>query len=161
MIHVGIIGMGIRGNLYADTIQFNPYAELTALSEKEERRLKEGSLDYDVKVPVQYWEDLEDREIESLCEKTLTRSHPPSGLILLFLKESLLIDIQNRCLRHQIQDNWEKIDNPLLELVCLAYLLNAGPESLDHEMVSVKELKTAHFFQGPHELNIRPLLRRY
>ncbi len=49
MIHVGIIGMGIRGNLYADTIKYNPYAELTALSEKDDRRLKEAARKFNVK----------------------------------------------------------------------------------------------------------------
>jgi hypothetical protein len=28
-------------------------------------------------------------------------------------------------------------------------------------MVSVQKLRDAHFFQGPHELEVRPLLRRY
>jgi hypothetical protein len=28
-------------------------------------------------------------------------------------------------------------------------------------MISVQELKSAHFFQGPHELKVRPLLQRY
>jgi hypothetical protein len=28
-------------------------------------------------------------------------------------------------------------------------------------MVSVQELRDAHFFQGPHQLEVRPLLQRY
>ena len=42
MIKVGIIGMGIRGNLYAETIKFNPFAEVTAFAEGSPERLKEA-----------------------------------------------------------------------------------------------------------------------
>lgn len=83
------------------------------------------------------------------------------GLLLPFLKEYLLVDKDNRCLRRQTHGHWERVENPLLELVCLVYLLNVGPEPLSQEMVSVKELKNAHFFTGPHELKIQPLLDRY
>ena len=55
----------------------------------------------------------------------------------------------------------DPMDNPLLELVCLVYLLNAGPEHISQEMISVQELKSAHFFTGPHELKVKPLLKRY
>jgi len=43
----------------------------------------------------------------------------------------------------------------------LVYLLNAGPQLLSRELVSAQELKTAHFFQGPHELNVRGVLERF
>jgi hypothetical protein len=56
---------------------------------------------------------------------------------------------------------WETLRYPLLELLSLVYLLNAGPEGVSNEMVSVQQLKTSHFFQGPHELNIEPLIRRF
>ncbi|MFH1963967.1 MAG: Gfo/Idh/MocA family oxidoreductase [Acidobacteriota bacterium] len=40
MIKVGIIGMGIRGNLYAETIKYNTFAELTAFAEGSPERLQ-------------------------------------------------------------------------------------------------------------------------
>jgi len=114
-----------------------------------------------VKVPTQYWEELKERDAEKVCENASARNHPPMGLLLPFLKEYLLVDKDNRCLRRQSHGHWERVENPLLELVCLVYLLNVGPEPLSQEMVSVKELKNAHFFTGPHELKIQPLLGRY
>jgi predicted dehydrogenase len=42
MIKVGIIGMGIRGNLYAETIKYNPFAEVTAFAEGNKARLQEA-----------------------------------------------------------------------------------------------------------------------
>ena len=41
------------------------------------------------------------------------------------------------------------------------YLLNVGPEPLSQDLVSVQELNCFHFFQGSHELKVRPLLERY
>lgn len=114
-----------------------------------------------VKVPAEYWEDLESSDIGLLCENAGAINHPHTGLLLPFLKEYLLIDMQKRSLFRQGHAQWEGIDNPLLELVCLVYLLNASPETLAQEMISVQELKSAHFFRGPHELKIRPLLIRY
>jgi hypothetical protein len=45
--------------------------------------------------------------------------------------------------------------------VVLVYLLSAKPEGICHEIVSAKDLKDAHFFQGPHELRTDHLLKRY
>lgn len=42
MVKTGIIGMGIRGNLFAQTILFNPYAELVAFAEGDKKRLEEA-----------------------------------------------------------------------------------------------------------------------
>ncbi|MFH1624975.1 MAG: DUF3786 domain-containing protein, partial [Pseudomonadota bacterium] len=126
-------------------------------SEKQTGRTPSGNA---VEVPTEYWDDLERRDIEEICENALAAEHP-AGLILPFLTEHLLLDRQNRCLYRQEQEKWNPVENPLLELLCLVYVLDAGSEPLSHEMVSVKELKTAHFFQGPHELKVRPLLERY
>ena len=112
-------------------------------------------------VPPQHWEDLEQKDGDRLCENTRSLKHPTAGLLLPFLKEHLLVDPKTRGLFRQRHGHWHRVDNPLLELLCLSYLLNAGPEVPSGTMVGVREFKAAHFFQGPHELNIRPLLDRY
>ena len=114
-----------------------------------------------VKVPTKYWEDLKRRDVASLCENALAGNYPPRGLLLPFLREYVLVDMQKHCLRRLSGGHWERIDHPLVELLCLVYLLNVGPDSLGQEMVGVQELKSAHFFQGPHELKVRSLLERY
>lgn len=114
-----------------------------------------------VKVPTKYWEDLKRRDVAILCENALAGNYPPRGLLLPFLREYVLVDTQKHCLRRLSGGHWERIDHPLVELLCLVYLLNVGPEPLSQEMVGVQELKSAHFFQGPHELKVRPLLERY
>jgi hypothetical protein len=114
-----------------------------------------------VKVPTKYWEDLKRKDVASLCENALAKNYPPRGLLLPFLREYVLVDKQKHCVRRLSGGHWERIDHPLVELLCLVYLLNVGPEPLNQEMVGVQELKSAHFFQGPHELKVRPLLERY
>ena len=113
------------------------------------------------KVPAEYWENLGQRDIETICANAGAKNYPHVGLLLPFLKEYLLVDMQNRSVCRQGHGQWERIDNPLLELVCLVYLLNAGPEPISHKMVSAQELKSAHFFKGPHELKVKPLLKLY
>jgi hypothetical protein len=113
------------------------------------------------KVPAEYWEDLEQCDIETICANAGAKSYPHVGLLLPFLKEYLLVDMQNRSVCRQGHGQWERIDNSLLELVCLVYLLNAGPEPISQEMISAQELKSAHFFMGPHELKVKPLLKLY
>jgi hypothetical protein len=83
------------------------------------------------------------------------------GLIVSFLGRDILVDSEARCLKSLRSQEPERIQYPLMELIFLVYLLNVGPEPLRNEMISVKELKEAHFFQGPHELRIGPLLERY
>ena len=112
-------------------------------------------------VPIQHWEDLVQRDIDSVCANSLAKKQGPGEVRLPFLNIELLVDIQNRCIYRVDGDNRQKVEETLLELVCILYLLKAGPERPNQDMVSVKELKTAHFFTGPHELKIRPLLDRY
>jgi len=143
-----------------------PYPFSEGYLTMQERRRKESPpakapSGYDVKVPAHYWEDLGRRDADSICKNALVKNYPPNGFLLPFLKEFLLVDIRQRCMLRQIHNDWKQTDNPLLELLCLAYLLNARPDPLKGEMISVKELKTAHFFQGPHELKVRPLVERY
>ena len=149
-----------------DEFRIGPYPLSQGYMNMQERRRSEAPLaktpSGDVlKVPPEYWEDLEQRDIETICENAGAKNYPRIGVLLPFLKEYLLVDRQNRSVCRQGNGQWERIDNPLLELVCLVYLLNVRPEPITHEMISVQELKSAHFFAGPHELKVKPLLKRY
>jgi len=114
-----------------------------------------------VHVPLRYWNELEQRDLKKLCENAVARAFPPKSLVMPFLGKEIQVDRVDRCLRLLKQDKWERMDYPLLELLLLVYLLNAGPDFLSHEMISVQELKDSRFFQGPHEIKIGPLLERY
>ncbi|MFC1489248.1 DUF3786 domain-containing protein [Thermodesulfobacteriota bacterium] len=129
---------------------------------RDKQKLSEKKPTKDVfVVPEEYWDDLKKRDHDKLCEDSLARKHAPGGLRVRFLEEDVLVDTESRCIRRSEEGRWEKINYPLLELIILVYLLNASSHSLSHEMISVSDLKTAHFFQGPHELKTSPLLERY
>ena len=75
---------------------------------------------------------------------------PPKGWIIPFLNENILVDRQTRCIFQEQDGSWEFVDDPTLELLCLVYLLNAGPTALSGDRVGALDLKTAHYFKGPH-----------
>ncbi len=127
-------------------------------AEKPPAKTPSGNI---VEVPTEYWGDLEQRDMKKLCKNAQAIDRPPTGVLLPFLSEYLLVDIRNHCLFHQGVGELERIDNSLLELLCLVYLLNVGPLPLADKMVSVKEFRSAHFFSGPHELKVEPVLARY
>lgn len=143
-----------------------PYPYSEAYLEMQKRRRKDPTpwkspSGEPVNVPATYWEDLSKRDVKALCEHALAEPHPPEGLALPFLGEVILVDRRARCLRRPALSRWEKISYPLMELLFVVYLLNVGPQHLDHNVVSVHELKTAHFFQGPHALDLDSLIKRY
>jgi len=112
-------------------------------------------------IPPEHWEDLKEKDPDNLCKNALARPHPPGGLIVCFLQEDVLVDMESRCIQRLDQGRWVKINHSLVELLVLVYLLNVTSHPLSQEMVSVNDLKTAHFFQGPHALKIAPLVERY
>jgi hypothetical protein len=112
-------------------------------------------------VPVQYWEDLLQRDMDVICRNAIAEFRPVRGLVIPFLNETYLVDGEERCLKRPGRGGWETVDHPLLALILLVYILGAKDVSLKNEMITVQQLKDGHFFQGPHELNTRPLLMRY
>jgi len=115
----------------------------------------------ETQVPPQHWGDLKAGDMNRVCDRALAVESPPNGLILPILGREILVDRDESCLKSRKAGSWEKVEDPLLELLILVYLLKAGPDSLKKELISVQELKDAHFFRGPHELRLGPLLTRY
>ncbi len=127
---------------------------------KEQRAAKTPSGDV-VSVPEEYWDDLLRRDLNALCNIAEVRLLPPNGILVPFLGKEILIDLKEKSLKRLLNGKWEKIDNPLLELLTLVYLLNVRQNPLKDELIGVKELKDAQFFQGPHELKTKPVLDLY
>ncbi|MCI0499347.1 MAG: DUF3786 domain-containing protein [Planctomycetales bacterium] len=109
-----------------------------------------------------YWDALEAKDINTLCNLTLFSPFSPRQLLFHFLREDVLVDSEARCLRRWQNDGWEPTDDPLLEMVTVLYLANVTQlYPIGKDIVGVNDLKEGHFFQGPHALKIEPLLRRY
>jgi hypothetical protein len=114
-----------------------------------------------VDVPPEYWDALAGRDVDLLCRNAGAHPNPPDGILLPFLGEHLLLEPGARRLLRQRHAHWEPVDHPLLELICLVYLLNASPSTERGVMAGVRELRNAHFFTGPHDLDLSPLSARF
>jgi len=150
-----------------DNFRAGPYPFSQGFLNMQQRRLKErppafapdGSR---VAVAPLYWDDLQKRNIGSLCNYTLFTGEATGRLRFQFLNEDIVVDIKERCLKRLDDDRWVKTEDPLLELVTVLYLTNVnGLYPMGRDVVGVKDLKEAHFFQGPHALKTEPLIRRY
>jgi len=115
-----------------------------------------------VDVPAHFWDDLQKKDLNTLCNQTLFSLISPRQMVFHFLNEDVLVDFNERCLKRDKGQGWASTQDPLLELVTVVYLNNVKMlYPLGKEIVGVKDLKEAHFFQGPHALQINPLLKRY
>jgi hypothetical protein len=150
-----------------DNFRAGPYSFSQGFLNMQQRRLKErppalapdGSR---ITVDAAYWDELLKRNIDTLCNFTLFESDSSGHLRFHFLNEDIMVDLNGRCLKRLEGDRWSKTDDPLLELVTVLYLINVtGLYPMDKDIVGVKDLKEAHFFQGPHALKTEPLVRRY
>lgn len=112
-------------------------------------------------MPEEYWVELEKSRLGEICANTLACESLPAGVILPFLNEDILVDRTRRSLFLRSDDSWLPVDNRLLELLCLVYLLRAAPIGLTGLLAAPQELKCGHFFKGPHLLKSRPVLERY
>ena len=162
------IGYCLRDCEYfpCDNFRNGPYPYSEGYLNMQDRRRKEnpsakaqvGDL---VSVPPAFWEDLEKKSIDLICENTLAKRISSTAMALRFLHTEIIIDIKDRSLWKETLSGKEKIEYVFLELMTLVYLNNATSFSIRNEMTGINDLKDAHFFQGPHELKITPVLNRY
>jgi hypothetical protein len=115
-----------------------------------------------IEIPGQYWDNLQSRDLADLCRLLPARAYGQDGLIFQSFQEEVLLDRRRRCLLRRHAGVWEITADPQLELVVLLYL-NGLHEitTLTGEFVAVADLKEAHYFTGPHQLPLEPLLARY
>jgi len=114
-----------------------------------------------VHVPELYWEELRQKDLMKLCESANATPHGHRGLIVPFLNQDLLVDMEKKCVMRKGPRGPVAVQDPLLELICLVYLLNVTQAVISNELVTVKDLKESHFFQGPHAIDVVPLIKRF
>jgi hypothetical protein len=150
-----------------DNFSVGPYPFSEAYLQMQQRRRKQNPPAFapdktPVNVPGHFWENLQKRDINTLCNLTLFSAASAHQMVFTFLNENVMVDFNERCLKREKSLGWEKTTDPLLELLTLVYLNKVKIlHPLGREIVGVKDLKEAHFFQGPHALQIEPLLQRY
>jgi len=142
-----------------------PFSEAFLSMQDRRRDSRPPPLDHNgrpIRVPPDYWGALRARDRKALLNLTLFQPGPSGALIFRFLREEILVDVENACLKTGRGDRWTRLDDPLLELITLLYLNHVKAlHPLGRDMVGFKDLKEAHYFKGRHELRLAPLLERY
>ena len=115
-----------------------------------------------IHIPEQYWDTVQSRNLADLCRLMPGRAYGPDGLIFSFLQEEILLDRSQRGLKRRYAGNWEVTTDPQLELVTLLYLSQVTEiPPLAQELISIADLKEAHYFTGPHQLPLETLVERF
>jgi hypothetical protein len=115
-----------------------------------------------VAVAEQYWDRLRNQDLGVLCHRTGFAAPAEGQLVFRFLNTDMMVDVRQGCLKRTMGGRWQLTEDRLLELATVLYLINVQDVyPLGREIVGPKDLKEGHFFQGPHELKIAPLLERY
>ena len=149
-----------------DNFSAGPYPFSDGFLQMQERRRKEklparAPFGGTVTVPGEYWETLKTKNPETVCDTAGVLLDPPDGLILKVLADDIRIDLAEGCLQIKNAGKWTRLADPYLELITLLYLLNVTHSAVQQKMVSVHDLKNAHFFQGPHALETAALITRF
>jgi len=150
-----------------DNFRTGPYPFSQGFLNMQQRRLKEKPPAFapngsSINVAADYWDQLQEKDITALCNLTLFNPFSSGQVLFHFLREDVMVDIENRCLKRPGDTGWKITNDPLLELVTVMYLMNVNAiHPIGRDIVGVKDLKEGHFFQGPHALKTDPLLKSY
>jgi len=143
-----------------------PYGD--GFLDMQQRRRNQGPpvvdpLGRPIEIPDSLWDALCGRDIGRVTDFTLTDIDPVSGhLCFRFLDRQIIVDTHSRCLKEKLNQGWELIAVPLLELPVLEYLGRVDRMyPLGREMVSADDLADAHYFTGRSHLKKASLLARY
>jgi hypothetical protein len=109
-----------------------------------------------------YWQAAASRDRQALSSLTFFEPVAEGRLQFSFLGETVQVDFEHRCLRRRLADVWQPSPDPLLEMVTVIYLAAVRELlPLGRDIVGLHDLKEGHFFAGPHELRLDPLLQRF
>lgn len=113
-------------------------------------------------VPDEYWDRVAAREASLIRNAAGVTVGHDGGWCLQSFHETLWVDTSRKRVCRRVGEEWVAIDDALRELVILLYLMNIEPMRPGlHDLIGVGDLKEAHYFRGPHALDLRGLLERY
>ncbi len=92
MVRLGIVGMGIRGEIYANTIAQNENAKLIAISDMNIERLEKLANEYNVEGYVDYKDMLSKEDLDALI--IATPDHLHKDIVIAATKENLHIMVE-------------------------------------------------------------------
>ena len=111
----------------------------------------------------EYWQTAAARDETTICNLTFFKHVGQRCYRFRFLDMDVEIDLTHRCLKRLAGSRtWEALDDPLLTMVTVLYLKNVKVIfPLGQDIVGSKDLKESHFFSGPHEFRLAPLVHRF
>jgi hypothetical protein len=112
--------------------------------------------------PGRRWTEAERRDRDSLLNFTLFSLLGEQSLVFDHLGTRIAVDFLERNLKIFIDGGWEPLDHPILEMVTLVYLGGVrAVYPLGKDIVSCRDLKESHFFNGIHAFDLEGLIERY
>jgi hypothetical protein len=144
-----------------------PYPFSQGFLAMQERRRREPSpaLTHNrskLTIPPEYWERLAAMDTAEICAASQAMSEPRGGFVIPSFHEQIRVDVSRKRCSRLVNDQWIDLDDGLRELVTLLYLLNVQPmDRSPQDLIGVSDLKEAHYFKGPHAIDLRALLERY
>ena len=108
MIRIGIIGMGIRGKLFAQTIAQNDYAEVAAVSDPNAATLKEVTEGFHVKGYERYQDMIDETRLDAVIVATPDFLHKASVLYAASRGLNLMVEKPFSTSGGGLQGRWPK-----------------------------------------------------
>lgn len=91
-MEIGIVGMGLRGELYAGVMESHPYAKLKAVCDFDETKLEKSAEKYNVNTYTSLAEMLEKEKLDGLIIATPDNLHKEATLLAAAHKVSVMIE---------------------------------------------------------------------
>ncbi|MEW5735994.1 MAG: DUF3786 domain-containing protein [Thermodesulfobacteriota bacterium] len=144
-----------------------PYSEGFLSMQKRRREMAAKAPGSKMSVPDEHWEELAKKDLFLLCADAVAEPWKErdgagvSGLSLSMFGQKVVVDMENRTVLRARQGGLAPVTSPLFILCLLVYLLNVTPRVPTGKLVSVQDLKEAHFFTGPHALPLDRIAGRF
>lgn len=121
---------------------------------------QEGRPGEKLTIPVQHWQEIDDREIDEILRCSGGRRADGDKLLLEVMGRVMRIDPSAQRIEIQSQDGWQPAPS-LAAFVTAVYLAKCRSLPLSGRWVSEKDLSCSEFFRGIHQLRTEPVLSRY
>jgi hypothetical protein len=123
------------------------------------KRRREAS--HPATLPAEHWERLSRKNPEEICEFSGATRLSPGELGLDVMAMRVVVNLDKKTLWRLLEGVLEPVTDPTLGLMTLVYLADAAPFQILEDPIGVRDLRDAHFFQGPHDLDTGPLIDRF
>lgn len=115
-----------------------------------------------ITTPEVYWQAIQGRDLAALCTLLPGQPYGQDGLLFTSFQEDILLDRRQQALCCQGPGGWERLADPQLEFLTLLFLAkNTTVQPPTYDLISVADMKEAHYFKGPHRLPVEVLSERF